>query len=305
MELRVGAKFSIDSRFLFTAMGLKKGSVSSLVRDFATASRIFQMQGVKGVLSVLMGKLDGWLRRNDNWWVGKFVEIRGNVVTLDGCRFSVNNPAISTALKSRFLFDRYETPERDALKQFLNPELPVIEFGGSIGIISCLTNKKLYHPSRHIVVEANPDLLPLLEENRDRNGCRFTILHRAVAYGSNQVTFHQDDEFLAGSIQRVTSKSVQVPTISLRDIIAEYDFEPCTLICDIEGGEIDLVQYEADTLRHSVATLVLEAHGKLIGADVTDNMLLMLKTIGFHPVYSKYGRAHTDGVYVFQNGRVN
>src|ERR1044072_4533763 len=179
--------------------------MSYLVKKLTTANRTLQASGLSGLKSVLSdkkqalyGKLYSRVAKtrwvwNDHWWIGKLVEIRGNRVMVDGCEFGLDSPAISTSHKSRLFFDFvYEAPEREALRRDLNPELPVVDFGVSIGVIACLTNKKLNAPREHVVVEANPDLLPLLEENRDRNGCKVSILHRAIAPTTDKIKFHKN-----------------------------------------------------------------------------------------------------------------
>lgn len=223
--------------------------------------------------------------------------------------FSIDSPAISTAVKSNFLRDEYEKPEREALKQFLDPALPVVEFGGSIGVVSCLTNKQLNDPRQHVVVEASSDVALLLEANRNHNRCRFTVLRGAVAYGSDEVIFYQDANFLGSRAQTAFDKSVElnpvfstlvtnsikVPTVNLQDILNRFDFAQCTLICDIEGGEADLVQYEAQVFRDRVATLMVEVHEIFLGTQAIEKMLLQLEEMCFKQVF-KLG-----DTYVFQN----
>jgi FkbM family methyltransferase len=153
----------------------------------------------------------------------------------------------------------------------------------------------LRNPQQHVVIEANPELLPLLEENRDRNGCRFTILHRAVAYGSDEIAFHVNIDFWASNVNTSTDRFVKVPTISLQEVFEQFGFERCTLICDIEGGEIDLVQHEAEILKQRVATFVVEVHPWCIQADIIDAMLHGLEIIGFTCVYGR------DNNYVLHN----
>jgi FkbM family methyltransferase len=226
-----------------------------------------------------------------NLGFGKIVEIKGNVVLIDGCQFSVCSPEITTAFKRHFFFDNYEADERHALKHFLDPRLPVIELGGALGVIACLTNKRLNYPEKHVVVEANPGIIPLLKENCDRNNCQFTILNRAVAYGTDEVTFNVCDDFWASSIQASFDKSVIVQTVSLNEIINEYGFEQFTLICDIEGGEIDLVKFDKEVLRDRVATLIIEVHENIVGAEPVNNMLRDLEKLNFNSVYT-YGSIH-------------
>lgn len=279
-----------------------------LIKKYATARRILHTEGAKAVLqegySQINQKLDRakierwvekWLRGIDNPWLGRLIEFQGNIVKIEGFAFNVDNLAITTAVKSRFLFGRYEKPERQALKKFLDPEVPVVEFGAAIGVIACLTNKRLSDPKKHVVVEANPDLLPLLEENRDRNNCQFTILHRAVAHECEQVTFYQCQNYLGSSAHAVTGKLISVPATTLLEVLNSFSFERCSLVCDIEGGEADLVRHEAETLAQRVGTLIVEVHPWALGEAVVQNMLAELGRIGFASVYQK------DATYVFQN----
>lgn len=264
-----------------------------LTRKLTTARRVYAEEGVRGIATELMAKppivwtrssywID-WLKRQDTL-LGRIVELTGDQVEVEGCRFSVKHPAIPTWRKSLFFFNRYEIEERRALVRVLDPELPVVELGGSIGVVACITNRRLRHPERHVIIEANPDLLPLLEENRQRNGAGFTVLHRAVAYGTSEVLFHLDD-FLTGRVHGATDRLVRVPAVSLREIVDAFGFERCTLICDIEGEEIMLVRRERDVLRDRVATLILEAHPAFTGAEAAQEMLRALEELDFVAVF--------------------
>ncbi|MGB7925677.1 MAG: FkbM family methyltransferase [Pyrinomonadaceae bacterium] len=265
-----------------------------------TARRVFRAQGLNGILSALKdGYLGKWLGDEDNWWYGKLIEMRGNVVRIEGCSFSLDSPVIGTALKSNFILNRYERPEREALRRFLDPDLPVIEFGGSVGVVACLTNRKLNDPRRHVVVEANPALIPLLKKNRDLNGCEFEILPRMVGYGSEQSTFYPNSVYFLAStaIPPASGEAdvvLKVQTVNLQSILDQYKFDRCTLICDIEGGEADLVRHEAHLLKERVATIILEVHEWSLGEEKVAGMLREIESLGFKTVYSE---AQT---YVFQ-----
>lgn len=263
----------------------------ALLRKISTLKRVFYDAGLRGIAGVCVRKLvfyDWWCRR-DSWILGKWIELRGNAVEIEGCLFSVKNPAISTKYKSRFLFDRYEHPERLAVRQYLDPALPVVEFGGSVGVVACLTNKKLAEPTHHVVVEANPSLVPLLEENRRRNGCRFTVLHCAVAYDRKEVFFYSDPNFLASGTLPAQGVRVKVPSTSLAEVLREHAFKRCTLVCDIEGAEIALVDHEIECLERSVDTFILETHEKLLRDGATGQMLSRLAAAGFVTVFGQKG----------------
>lgn len=240
-----------------------------------------------GILSALRTRyLSNWLGDRVNWCYGRVLEIRGNRIEIDGCQFSLDSPVITTASKSKFMFGQYERPEREAVCRFLDPGLPVVELGGSIGVVACLTNRRLGDPQKHVVVEANPALVPVLLRNRDLNGCRFAVLPRLVAYGSEVAAFYASkSNFVIGSASHAEAGAivdvVEVQTIDLRSILGEYQFERCTLICDIEGGESDLVRYEAEILKDRVATLILEVHEWVLGKERVAEMLEEIARLGF------------------------
>lgn len=198
---------------------------------------------------------------------GRLVALRGDVVSVEGLRFSVHSPAISPAAKAPFVFGSYESAERRLLRAHLDPTNAVLELGASIGVVSCLVNRRLRDPAQHLVVEANPSLLPLLHANRDRNGCAFEIVHAALAYGAGEVEFGAAAEFTAsrtrqpGDPDRVTAHmGVRVRARTLGQLITGIGMDRCTLICDVEGAEWDMVEHDADVLRARVATLVIELH---------------------------------------------
>jgi FkbM family methyltransferase len=246
--------------------------------------------GVRQLLALEVPRLlrPSFWRHWDNPMLGRWVELRGNPARIDGCTFTLDSPAIPTGLKALFLFDRYERAERDALRRFLDPDVPVVELGGSLGVVACLTNRRLRDPSRHVVVEANAQMLGVLEENRARNGCGFVVMHRALAYGAPTVAFHQDDDFLAGTVlegrmvyEGRPRRAVQVPTVRLRDILDAHGFARCTLVCDIEGAEVDLVAHELDVLRERVGTIIVETHPGAVGEATVRAMLDQLAGVGF------------------------
>lgn len=274
----------------------KYNSARALLRSRGAAglvSAISYQPGVRQLFELEVPRLlrPSFWRHWNNPVLGRWVELRGNLARIDGCTFTLDSPAIPTGLKALFLFNRYERAERDALRRFLDADTPVVELGGSLGVVACLTNRGLRDPSRHVVVEANAAMLGVLEENRARNGCRFVVMHRAVAYGAPTVAFHQDDDFLAGSVldgrtgyEGRPRRVVHVPTVRLRDIMDAHGFARCTLVCDIEGAEVDLVTHELDVLRDRVGTIIIETHPGAVGEATVRAMLDQLAGAGFRRV---------------------
>lgn len=272
----------------------------TLSRKLLSARAILRADGVTGIVEALryQGGVQrvvdhpaarfvrpSYWRRYDNPVLGRLVELAGNRATVDGCRFTLEDPAIPTGLKALFLFDRYEREERIAVRRHLDPSQPVIELGGSIGVVACTTNQRLRDPTRHLVVEANPQLLDVLERHRVRNGCRFRVVHRALAYDQPQVRFYGNDNFLVGSTTPTARASAahafDVRTTTLEALLDEHGFERCTLICDIEGGEVEMVRRELEVIRRRVGTIIMETHARAAGEAPTRAMLRALGGAGF------------------------
>ncbi|MCX6716072.1 MAG: FkbM family methyltransferase [Candidatus Taylorbacteria bacterium] len=228
--------------------------------------------------------------KKDHPFLGMFV---GDYSKVEGLTFFVGNSLVSNALKSKFLLNRYEPQERLAL-QFVNPELPTIEVGGCMGIISCILNKKLKNPV-HIVVEANPNVVPILERNRALNKCNFTIINKALGYHP-YVELKLQDEFLKSSAvldYDVKYRSIQVPTITLKELSAP--FHKINLVCDMEGMEYEILKNELEIMKNKVAIFIAEFHASGRNDPRLIEALIILKNSGFELINE---RKYT---YVFRN----
>ena len=100
----------------------------------------------------------------------------GGEYRLRGMRFIVLRELTRQGFRGPFLLGLYEMPER-LLLHHLPTDSTLLDLGGCLGVLSCLANRRLRNPAGHVVVEANPALIPVLTANRDRNGARFTVVH--------------------------------------------------------------------------------------------------------------------------------
>ena len=238
----------------------------------------------RGLREIIEGR---WHRRKltfqiDNWAVGRLVELFGNKVTIDGVTLLLDNPDILTKHKSALYFGIYEVAERNLCRRYLDPSVPLIEIGGSIGGVSCITNRMLNNRRRHVVVECNPTNSPTLTRNRDFNRCEFSIEPFALAYTTERIEFNVvPGGWLVGNVAGFEGNKISVPTITLRDIVRKYKFDTFCLISDSEGAEVDMVENEAELIKRHVKYLIVETHVKLRGQTATIRMLDRLKEIGF------------------------
>ncbi len=211
----------------------------------------------------------------------ELVEMSDNKIRLAGCTFDVDFPEISQKMKASLYKQAYERPERDLYQKNSPPSLPLIELGGCIGVLSCFINKNSATPREHVVVEANPDLLPILRRNRELNQAHFDIVHAAIAYGSETIRFPVNDEILASSIHRTGQRSVQVPTQTLKSLCKNYEFDQFNLIVDIEGSEWELIKHEMDLLCSRGKWLMIELHDHILGQSQTKELQKRLEAGGF------------------------
>ena len=251
-----------------------------IMSKIESMQRILREEGPQSVITSGFTALGKWWRQGEMWEFNKSEYVR-----IDGCRIGLDDP-IAKGFRDLLTMGLFERPERQAIRRFLNPTFPVIELGGCIGVVACVTNALLQNPQKHIVVEANPDAARILEMNRQRNGCQFSILKAAVGYETEFVDFVVNDANLLGSSSEIENgRKIRVPATRLMDIVMQQGFQRFSLVCDIEGTEVELVQNESALLASNAELIVMEVHEKLRGAGKIDNMLFDLQKVGFEIVF--------------------
>jgi FkbM family methyltransferase len=259
-----------------------------------TARRLFASRGLAGLAAVMSNKAqDAWrsARRwwyRDHEWLGRLVELRGNRVRLEGCTFDVSHPQITRALRARMLRGRYERSERELMKAWLDPAAPVIELGGGIGVVSTLVNRQLRDAARHVVVEANPSLIPVIERQKQANGTGYTVVNAAIDYSPGGMTeLHIGDEFISARVGGGTpSGTVRVPSMTLAGLLERYPWTGATLLCDIEGIETELVEREGEHIGRHFRTLIIEVHPEFRSAAQCEALFTRLDALGFEKTAS-------------------
>jgi len=218
----------------------------------------------------------------------------GKVIESGGARIVVDSPLVTPLHVQHLLSGRYELAEMEMTRRFIDPSLPTIELGGSIGVLATLANRLLDHPENHVVVEANPLVAPILRKNRDLNGGKFEIVEAAVAYGSPTIKFTIGRDCMTGSTKYDGARVVEVPTTTLRQLIDSRGFGMVNLIVDIEGAEFDLARHELDALKNHVKVFIVETHEYLLKDGSTGRMLQSLESAGF-----RIAQSNQSGASVF------
>jgi FkbM family methyltransferase len=215
----------------------------------------------------------------NNPLAGALFTLKGCIYTTSGLSFVVPRQLTTLGFRSRFYYDVYEAPERALITKHILIDDVVLELGGCIGIVSVTTNMRLRDRTKHVVVEPNPELIPWLYLNRDRNGAGFTIEHCLLGKEGVSADFFIHSLIVGGSIDRVTERKTRVAVRDLDDLNKRYgDFT--VVVMDIEGGETRFVIENIDRLRN-MRLLLIEEHPVITGEKGLEAMHEALKSAGF------------------------
>lgn len=183
----------------------------------------------------------------------------------------------------------YEGRERKLALEFLRPGDRVIEVGTAVGAVS-MTAASIVGPSNIVAFDANPDIVADARDNFRRNGLGSIKSNLGVLAcqrhfkQDSHLDFYIHKEFWASRLYaRADSpgiiKTVKIPMMCLEREIASHNAN--VLICDIEGGEVDLLT-EADL--SGIRLIIIETHYWAVGEEATDAMMrnLILQGFSFH-----------------------
>ncbi len=194
---------------------------------------------------------------------------------VNGVRIDIRSSLINDPTVAGLFWNRYEASERRLILRYLRPELAVIELGGSLGFVSSLVARTSLG-RRQWVVEANPQLLPLLAANLAANqASNVVILNRAIDY-SGQPVVRLDlsgQSNLSGKLAGGTNGTsdvpgsvVEVPATTLGQIISSETIDEYALISDIEGAELGMIESESLEVIGRCSQLFIELHACSRGA---------------------------------------
>lgn len=203
------------------------------------------------------------------------------------------NPFIASSL----FFHLYESAEIRMIRKHLSTNFPVIEFGSSIGGVSCEISRKLAGKQKLVCIEANPTLIDCLKSNLTRNshGTVFSVTN-ALACGTESTTgsFQVSENSLIS--KHIEGRSdLKINTVDIQRIITENNITAFSLICDVEGAEVDIFQTPCAGFDHC-NLLIIELH-EVTRKDITyffSDLVAMIKTNTNLELIEQYG-----SVFVF------
>jgi FkbM family methyltransferase len=134
----------------------------------------------------------------------------------------------------------YEADEARSADRCVRKGFRVLELGAGIGYVTSICARRA-GPENVLSVEANPDLIPVIEGNLARNGLSGVTLMHGAATGPVEEGATADFAVSAGytgSSLDGKGRAVRVPLISVHDLIRSH--KPHVVLMDVEGAEADM-----------------------------------------------------------------
>ncbi|MDP2080451.1 MAG: FkbM family methyltransferase [Pseudotabrizicola sp.] len=180
----------------------------------------------------------------------------------------------------------YETPEIKGLRACIRPGDRVLELGSGLGIVTALIGRACGPDGFVLSFEANPDLISdtrkFLKDHNIENVelCHAVLVPHADVDETRE--FHISGSFASNSMLDINDgrsvRTISVPARSVLDVVVE--FKPTVLMCDIEGGEAELIPaLEAGGLR----AVVIELHPHILSAEQIESIYTSLARYGLQP----------------------
>lgn len=182
--------------------------------------------------------------------------------TINDILLDIPDERLSGKVRKRLEDGDYEGGEAAAARLRIKPGLRVLELGAGAGFVSCVSAGQA-GAENVLAVEANPEMIPIIRANLDRNGHQATrLLHGAVTGPGNDaktVDLHMG-QFFVGSTTRPEEGArkrevVQVPALPIRELVRDH--RPHVVMMDVEGSEAELFDELWDC---PLRFIVLELH---------------------------------------------
>ncbi len=192
----------------------------------------------------------------------------------------------------------YESTEIRFVEKYFKGNMDVLELGGSCGVVTSHLVSKLDKNKRLISVEANSDLQIIFKENTQRhnnNSVEIILINKAIHYEDDTVTFYISSNTTESSaLNKIDTKSntVQIPAVTVGNIIDIYRLNEYILVCDIEGTEIQVFLNEKSSLKFCKA-IIIEFHDTIYNGILysTEHLRDIVRSKGF-VLIENYGHVH-------------
>lgn len=210
-----------------------------------------------------------------------------NRTIIDGISINLTDKQISKEIRRHIAKGTYEIEERSLLLQHLLPTDHVLELGAGMGLVTAICAR---HAAVTLSIEANPDLIDLVESNLRLNGLKATLIQGIAGTHDGIADFHISPQFWSSStIDRGNSRKISIPSIDVNRVIEENRIN--VLVLDIEGGEDELLRH---TDLAGIDKICVEIHPGVLGKKTASDLVAYLISQGYALDFNKF-----DQVFFF------
>jgi FkbM family methyltransferase len=247
----------------------------------------------------------GSLKRGIEWllcrsWFGVFISrMQGDWITSPSIprgwapvRVLAPRATVSYATRASLFWGFHEAQEIRYVTAHLPLDLPVIELGTSLGAVSAHIARRLNGGRRMVCVEANSRILSLARETIFMNApsTDVVLIPAAVDYRNETVPFAVSEDLISSRVAQGDELLSRVPAITLMSILEQVDVREYSLVCDIEGAELQILENDLEALARC-RVMIIELHDTPTLS--IDQMAQVIAAAGFHR------KAQHGAVFVF------
>lgn len=247
----------------------------SIVKLYDKAITKYRREGFSSVGVSLLDLVFGPERLDPLY--AAWVKWMGNETSHHGITLDLNFDCIDDRIRARFVRGSYESIERWFVDRYVTGGNDVIDLGGGLGFVACYLDDCLDASDTLAVLEANEELIPVIERTRDLNDASFDLHHGAYAPDGKPVSFQSGNVATAGSVS--SSLETNIDSLSLRDLVECHGLEQFNLVADVEGAEYEMLDEDAQVLSSRCSLLIAETHE--INGQVPEEFKRTIEEIGF------------------------
>jgi FkbM family methyltransferase len=195
-----------------------------------------------------------------------------------GVQLDLTQRWATPAIRDSIYHGYYEEAEAEIVRSSLSASDRYLEVGAGIGFLGCVACQ-IAGDSNVTLVEANPELEPVLRSTTETNGCSPEIVIGVLSQdGGRFADFFVASDFWGSRLHPPLqdARAIQVPVLSFAEELAKR--EVTFLNVDIEGGEVDLLNAP---IPESVRKICVETHAEVTGDHAITRMLSNLIEQGF------------------------
>lgn len=175
-----------------------------------------------------------------------------------GVDLELPRPQVSDSVLASIFVRGHESAEIRSVLRLGGVYTTILDLGASAGVLGAVAASRCSTAGEYIGLDGNAELTEIARANVRRNfGGVIALIHGALAYGTTTTFFSTNENILRSSVD-VTGEAV--PAFTLGQLLGRSNrVGNVLLLCDIEGGEWDILDNDLSSLRR-IHTMVIEIH---------------------------------------------